>query len=52
MFRRIAAPLADTRCRGAYIDSGTGAGNQGGVGFDSTTRYIGLQLALPIYLGG
>ena len=36
----------------AYIDSGTGSGNQGGVGFDSTTRYIGVQLALPIYLGG
>ena len=36
----------------AYSDSGTGAGTQGGVGFDNTTRYIGLQLALPIYLGG
>src|SRR6185295_19331525 len=34
------------------IDAGTGSGNQGGVGFDSTTRYIGVQLALPIYLGG
>ena len=36
----------------AYSDAGTGSGTQGGVGFDSTTRYIGLQLALPIYLGG
>ena len=36
----------------AYSDSGTGSGTQGGVGFDSTTRYIGLQLAFPIYLGG
>lgn len=36
----------------SYTDIGQGAGIQGGTGFDSTTRYIGLQLAVPIYQGG
>ena len=36
----------------SYADAAQGAGIQGGVGFDSTTRYIGLQLAVPIYQGG
>ena len=36
----------------SYADSAQGAGIQGGTGFDSTTRYIGLQLAVPIYQGG
>jgi outer membrane protein len=36
----------------SYIDSGQGAGTQIGPGFVSTTKYIGLQLALPIYQGG
>jgi outer membrane protein len=36
----------------SYAEAGQGAGIQGGVGFDSTTRYIGLQLAVPIYQGG
>lgn len=36
----------------SYAETGQGAGIQGGVGFDSTTRYIGLQLAVPIYQGG
>jgi len=44
-------PLADLDAVAAYIDSGTGAGNQAAWVFDSTTRYIGLQLALPISLG-
>ncbi len=35
-----------------YTDAGQGAGFQAGSGFDSTTRYIGLQLAVPIYQGG
>jgi len=35
-----------------YIDSGQGAGTISGPGFDNTTKYIGLQLALPIYQGG
>jgi len=36
----------------SYADTGQGAGIQGGAGFDSTTKYIGLQLAVPIYQGG
>jgi outer membrane protein len=36
----------------SYIDFGQGAGTQIGPGFESTTKYIGLQLALPIYQGG
>jgi outer membrane protein len=36
----------------SYADTGQGSGIQGGVGFDSTTKYIGLQLAVPIYQGG
>lgn len=36
----------------SYADAAQGAGIQGGSGFESTTRYIGLQLALPIYQGG
>lgn len=36
----------------SYAETGQGAGIQGGIGFDSTTRYIGLQLAVPIYQGG
>ena len=38
----------------AYTDSAQGAGIQGGAsfGFDTTQRYIGLQLAVPIYQGG
>ena len=36
----------------SYIDFGQGAGFLSGPGYDSTTRYIGLQLAVPIYQGG
>ncbi|MBI4189875.1 MAG: TolC family outer membrane protein [Betaproteobacteria bacterium] len=36
----------------SYTDSGSGSGLQGGSGSDSSTKYIGLQLALPIYQGG
>lgn len=36
----------------AYSEASQGAGFQVGPGFDNTTRYIGLQLALPIYQGG
>ncbi len=36
----------------SYADAAQGAGIQGGAGFDSTTRYIGLQLAVPLYQGG
>lgn len=35
-----------------YSDSSTGAGVQGGFGNDTTTKVIGLQLALPLYQGG
>ena len=36
----------------SYSDTGSGAGIQTGLGFDSTTKVIGLQLALPLYQGG
>ncbi|MEO7725634.1 MAG: TolC family outer membrane protein [Burkholderiales bacterium] len=36
----------------SYVDASQGAGVQGGGGFDSTTKYIGLQLAVPLYQGG
>lgn len=35
-----------------YSDSSTGSGIQGGFGNDTTTRVIGVQLALPLYQGG
>jgi outer membrane protein len=35
-----------------YSDSSAGSGTQGGPGNDSTSKIIGLQLALPIYQGG
>lgn len=35
-----------------YSDSAAGSGPQGGPGNDSTSKIIGLQLALPIYQGG
>jgi outer membrane protein len=36
----------------SYVDSGAGSGVQGGSGVDSTTKFVGLQLALPVYQGG
>ena len=36
----------------SYSDTAQGAGLLGGTGFDSTTKYIGLQLAVPLYQGG
>ncbi len=36
----------------SYSNTAQGSGVQGGAGFDNTTKYIGLQLALPIYQGG
>ncbi|MCE9641165.1 MAG: TolC family outer membrane protein [Betaproteobacteria bacterium] len=36
----------------SYVDSNQGAGVQGGAGFDSNTKFIGLQLAVPLYQGG
>lgn len=35
-----------------YSDSSSGSGIQGGFGNDTTTRVIGVQLALPLYQGG
>jgi outer membrane protein len=35
-----------------YTDSGTGSGIQGGTGTDTTSKVVGLQLAIPIYQGG
>ncbi len=35
-----------------YTDMGQGSGILGGAGYDSATKYIGLQLAVPIYQGG
>ncbi len=36
----------------SYSETGSGSGLQGGTGLDTTTRVIGLQLAVPIYQGG
>jgi outer membrane protein len=36
----------------SYNDTGSGAGLQGGAGYDSITKYLGLQLNVPIYQGG
>jgi outer membrane protein len=36
----------------SYSDQSQQVGIQGGSGFDSTTKYVGLQLSLPIYQGG
>lgn len=36
----------------AYTDSAQGAGPFGGPGMDTTDRYLGLQLALPLFQGG
>ncbi|MGQ0524132.1 MAG: TolC family protein, partial [Betaproteobacteria bacterium] len=36
----------------SYSDSGAGSGTQGGPGNDSTSKVVGLQLALPLYQGG
>jgi outer membrane protein len=36
----------------SYTDSASGAGIQGGAGTDTTTKFIGLQLAVPLYQGG
>ena len=47
-----AAHLPTLDAVASYTDSGSGSGTQGGSGTDSTTKYIGLQLALPIFLGG
>lgn len=36
----------------SYSEAGAGAGVQIGAGTDTNSRYIGLQLSLPIYQGG
>jgi outer membrane protein len=36
----------------SYSESSTGAGLQGGVGNDTTSKIIGLQLSVPLYQGG
>ena len=36
----------------SYGDSGSGSGLQGGAGNDTTSKIVGLQLALPLYQGG
>jgi outer membrane protein len=35
-----------------YSDAGAGSGTQGGPGTDTTTRIVGVQLAIPLYQGG
>ncbi len=35
-----------------YSDSGSGSGSQGGVGMDTTSKVVGVQLAVPLYQGG
>jgi outer membrane protein len=36
----------------SLTDSGQGSGVQGGTGTDTTSKIIGLQLAIPLYQGG
>ncbi len=36
----------------SFSESGSGSGVEGRSGSDSNTKFIGLQFALPIYLGG
>ena len=36
----------------SYQEAAQGAGVQGGPGFDSTTRFVGVQIALPLFQGG
>jgi len=36
----------------AYTDAAQGAGFQIGPGYDNTVKFIGLQLAVPLYQGG
>ncbi|HXF66670.1 MAG TPA: TolC family outer membrane protein [Burkholderiales bacterium] len=36
----------------SYSESGSGSGVQGGFGSDTTSKVIGLQLAVPLYQGG
>jgi len=36
----------------SYSESSSGSGIQGGFGTDTTTKVIGVQLALPLYQGG
>jgi len=36
----------------SYSDTGAGSALQGGPGLDTNTKFIGLQLAVPIYQGG
>jgi outer membrane protein len=36
----------------SYSDAASGAGVQGGPGYDSSTTFLGLQLAVPIFQGG
>jgi outer membrane protein len=35
-----------------YANYGTGSGIEGGTGYDQNTRFVGLQFAMPLYLGG
>ncbi len=35
-----------------YSDSGAGSGVQGGFGTDTTSKVVGVQLAVPLYQGG
>jgi len=35
-----------------YSDAGSGSGIQGGAGTDTTSKVVGVQLAIPIYQGG
>lgn len=36
----------------SYTEAAQAVGIQGGAGFDNTTTFLGLQLALPLYQGG
>jgi outer membrane protein len=36
----------------SYSEQAQAVGIQGGAGFDNTTKFVGLQLAVPLYQGG
>ncbi|HKA41089.1 MAG TPA: TolC family outer membrane protein [Burkholderiales bacterium] len=50
--RNRAAHLPTLDVIASYTEAGTGSGINGGPGSDTTTKVIGLQLAVPLYQGG
>lgn len=50
--RNRAGHLPTVDAFASYSDSGSGAGNAGGLGSDINNRVIGVQVAIPLYQGG